>query len=143
MSTASAKKKIDRQIKICGEDRVVQHSWRPNGKGGYALTSVLLKKGTRTALKGALLDHVDEEEVAAVAARHAEEIRTRAEQKHRSGDATPAPRKRGNADLDIAATDPVEAELNSRSRGRGSGTQTLQQAKKARRARQSVRERGS
>ena len=97
MSTANATKKIDRPIKICGEDRVVQQSWRPNGKGGYKLTSVLLKKGTQKPLNGALLAHVDEEEVATVAAQHAEEIRKRAEQKYRSGDAVPAPRKRGNA----------------------------------------------
>lgn len=94
MSTSKAAIKIDRPIKICGEDREVKQSWRPNGKGGYKLTSVLLKKGTQKPLGGTLLTHVDEEEdVITAAAQHAEE-------KRNNSSAAATPRQH----LEIAAT---------------------------------------
>ncbi|CAN0392553.1 unnamed protein product, partial [Pylaiella littoralis] len=105
-----------RMIKIDGADRVVKHTWKLGSRGGYVLTSVLLDKGTQRS-RGAKIQDVaaDNDEVIAVAKEHANKIRQRAESRQRSSASTAAAmkRKRGNADLEMAAADPLQAAITS------------------------------
>ncbi|CAM9478863.1 unnamed protein product, partial [Pylaiella littoralis] len=71
--------------------------------------------------RGAKIQDVaaDNDEVVAVAKEHANKIRQRAESRQRSSASTAAAvkRKRGNADLEVAAADPVQAAITSGLRG--------------------------
>ncbi|CAM9493810.1 unnamed protein product, partial [Pylaiella littoralis] len=119
-SAASAKNKIDRAVKIAGQDRLVRQQWRKEGRAGFRLRSVLLAKNTKKPLGGALTAVVaDRDALVTRGKEHVEAIRERAEKIQSKSAAVaeageaPLPRKRATADTEVAATDPLEAEQHS------------------------------
>ncbi|CAN0247746.1 unnamed protein product [Pylaiella littoralis] len=126
---------VERVVTIARDDRIVLQRWKKHARG-LALTSVLLAKSSKKPLGGALTTVVaDWDALVPCGKEHVEEIRERAEkfQSKKTAAAPAAPagkgkRKRATADVQVATTDPLEAEQHS---GRRSSLQQQPKSKTA------------
>ncbi|CAN0350989.1 unnamed protein product [Pylaiella littoralis] len=123
---------LDRDISVCGKDRVVKHTWQKHPRG-YSLTSVLLKVGSkRPAGSGVGPTVVDDESGLDLAGReHAETLKTRAEQRTRKAPAAaaaaaPPAKRRLGADAALSRSSPLATAITTGSKRAGRASEAEQ-----------------